>query len=331
MRSLRRRPPMTSSRKDLIGVSTFTPAARAKVLTEETEAVLALTDLVFENFRANPNELPAFPALAAQIFDLLERPQDEIDVNQVVQVLSREPATSALMLRVANSSRYGGARHINSVRDAVVRLGIKEVANLAVAAASKSLFDSEERTKHAQFEQFWSERWRHALTTAFSASWLAMESRTGHPQEAFVAGLLHDVGKSLALRVLGHLTVTGGWTRPIEPSELEFVLESTHIDIGSEAAVRWGLPAFVVDVCQEHHSDDASGLPAVVRLAADVYELKYNPLHRVSLADDIIAAALTLDINQRRFKDLAIQVTSFARNADEIAAGTTSRGRKAAR
>ena len=300
-------------------VEAISPSADAVPrLAEAPPELDALCTKVFEHFRSNPDELPTFPALAIQIFQLLERPKEDIDVNQLVQVVSREPATAALMLRVANSSRYGGQQHIASVRDAVVRLGIGEVSNLAVAAASRTLFDSGERIRLAHFEQLWSHRWRHALTTAFTASWLSMETRIGQPQEAFVAGLLHDLGKSLALRVLGQLVIDGHWTEELTSPTIETVLDSTHVDIGSEASVRWGLPVFVVDVCQEHHSADASGLPLVVQLASNVYELRHNPLYRTSLPSSIARAAANLNVDQRQFALMNTQLTAFAAAADDI-------------
>ena len=318
-------PPDDLGPEHLADLATFVPGARGHVLTEDTEQVRAVSTLVFEHFRAQPDELPTFPALALQIFEILERPRSEVDIDQLVKVLSREPATSALMLRVANSSRYGTSRQLASVRDAVVRMGIQEVSNLAVAAASKSLFDPSQRELHLQFGPFWSDRWRHALTTAFSASWLSMETRVGQPQEAFLAGLLHDVGKSLALRVLTELVITGAWTTRLADPVIERVLETTHVDIGSEAAIMWGLPSFVVEVCQEQRSESAQGLPLVVQLASDVYQVQYNPLHQPGLGESIVQAANELDVNARLFKELTAQTTTFASVADDIAVDATHR------
>ena len=317
-------PPDDLRADDLHGLPTYLPASRQRVVTEETAVTRALSEQIFERFRNSPDELPPFPGLAIQIFKLLQRPREEVDVNRLVQTLSREPATSALMLRVANSSRYGGARTIATVRDAVVRLGIAEVANLAVAAASKALFEAEKDTR-AELEPLWAQRWRQALTTAFSASWLSMEMKIGQPQQAFLAGLLHDLGKSLGLRVIGQLAEDHRARFKADEPTIEFALECVHTDVGGEAAIRWGLPDFVIEVCQDHHSAEATGLPQLVRIASDVYDLRYNPLHRIGLAGQLLATAQALDIDQRRFATLVAQVATFALTADEIASSANAK------
>ena len=317
-------PPEDLTAQFLTDQTSFHPNQRAQIVTRPTKELEALAEKVFQHFRSSPDELPTFPALAIQIFEMLERPREEIKVDQLVRVVSREPATSAIILRVANSSRFGGVQSITSVRDAVVRLGIAEVANLAVAAASKSLFDASQATGLSQFERFWSRRWRHSLTTAFSASWLSMETRTGQPQQAFIAGLLHDLGKSLALRAMTDMAINGTWRRPLTPAGVEFVMETTHVDLGAEAAVQWGLPDFIVEVCQEHHADDVSGLPAVVSVASDAYELMNNPLYRLSLTQELVNAATTLGVHRDLFARLNTEVTSFAATADEMAGKTAA-------
>lgn len=312
-------PPADLTVEDIYHVCVTGTGPHGDRLRSDTDEVEALRTLVFARFRANPEELPTFPVLATRIFQLVQRPRDDIDVEKLVHVLSREPAASALMLRVANSSRYGGIHQVTTVRDAVVRLGIREVANLAVAAASKALFEAGQRVRLKHFELFWDQRWRHALTTAFSASWLSMQTRIDEPQRAFLSGLLHDLGKSVALRIMSQLIVDGAWKTPLSPQIIEFVMESSHVDLGSEAAVIWGLPEFVVDVCQEHHGDDSNDLAVLVRLCSDAYDLKYNQLHRLGLVDEVLAAAVRLRLNQRDFSLLISELAAAANTVDQIA------------
>ena len=314
-------PPDDLSSTDLLRVPTYLPDRRTARVTRETDETRSLTETTFQYFRANPDELPAFPALALQIIEVLQTPDEQINVQEVVRLLSREPATSALILRVANSSRFGGANRIETIRDAVVRLGVREVATIAMAAASRTLFDIDERSRAMAFNELWANQWRHALTTAFSASWLAMESGHAAPQAAFLAGLLHDTGKALALRAIGEQVADGSAPMP-NAATVEFVLQETHVDLGAEATLRWGLPDFVMEVCQDHHLADEPGLPLVIQLASDVYELKYNPLHRASLTDDLLAAAYVLGVDQRRFRALVAQVATAASMADSMAIRT---------
>jgi HD-like signal output (HDOD) protein len=121
----------------------------------------------------------------------------------------------------------------------------------------------------------------------------------------YLGGLLHDVGKGLALRALARLVLDGGEPEP-DPSRLERVLERVHVEIGDQAIKAWALPTYLALICSRHHDEvvpsDAEFLELhLVRLASAVAALR-EPTFSARAAREIVqsSAALRLDAYEVR-------------------------------
>jgi len=109
--------------------------------------------------------------------------------------------------------------------------------------------------------------WRQAYACAVGGSWVA--ERTGRPdsaEAAFLAGLLHDIGKLLILRALEEIAVKGGAPVALSKTLVDEMLDSLHCDLGCELMRRWNLPESYCVVGRDHHRDiaDASQLLVVI-------------------------------------------------------------------
>ena len=115
------------------------------------------------------------------------------------QVIRQDPTLTGELLRLSNSSFFGGIEKVVTVRDAVMRLGIKQVAELVILSGQKRYY----QLKDPLLGSFVERLWRHAVGCGIGSDWLASKLRLGEVrEEAFMAGLLHDVGKLLLLRVI---------------------------------------------------------------------------------------------------------------------------------
>jgi HD-like signal output (HDOD) protein/CheY-like chemotaxis protein len=171
----------------------------------------------------------------------------------LVEVVERDPALATRVLQLANSAMLGVARRVDSIEQAVALVGVELLKSLALAsrlsgAASASAIAPADLAR----EQ------RHSLASAAVARRLAVHAAPGRGDEAFAAGLLHDVGR-LVLAMFGPVggadTVARGPTGDtpdIMASErARFGLD--HSAAGAHLLQRWGLPSSLVEVVASHH------------------------------------------------------------------------------
>ena len=205
--------------------------------------------------RFAPIELFDVPTLPGVVMHALEVMQDsKSDAETVQEVINRDPAISAKILRVANSAFFGFARRVSTIADAVSILGFANVQGLIIGVGAFDAF----RTERLKLGKFW----RHSITTATAARWLAQRLRGG-AEEAFTAGILHDIGKLIfAVQAGAGYQHVLDLEREAGVSALEAertLLEFTHPEVGEAVAQRWNLPPRYVAAIAHHHDPAAGG------------------------------------------------------------------------
>lgn len=225
-----------------------------------------MSNLAIERVDAEIRQLPSLSLTVTEALALIDR--GDTQAGQLEQVIGRDQALAARILRVANSPFYGFAGHIGSLRQACVILGMYAVRNIVVTAGVIARFPP---TAAGRFDRLG--LWRHAIGTGVAARVLA-QHRGLDPDLAFTAGLLHDIGK-LALdavfpeafgQVLAHRDKHDCLLRDAEAAVLGF----DHTDVGARVARHWKLPTTITEAIAKHHSPDvgpASVIVDVVHLA----------------------------------------------------------------
>lgn len=216
-------------------------------LAQVTQLVAAVMDAASGTEDAVPSSLPS---AALRMLNLAAR--SDVEVAELASAINQDAALTAAVLRVASSAAQG-AGEVNTVRDAVVRLGVTESARVAAAVAAKTLFSARSKQAFALFEGMFNELNVAAMSAAGGAAYLAMERGIGRSDLAYLGGMLHDVGRSLGLSVLASLTLADRAPRELDPEVLQQVLEEVHVPLGTLAIERWGLPAYLLDLCASHH------------------------------------------------------------------------------
>lgn len=201
----------------------------------------------------------------SQLHEITREP--DYDISKVIQLISSDVALTTEILSVANSAFYGGLTEINTVKDAVVRLGTPEIVRLAILVVEKSNYQVETPALKVFLEPLWA----HAQATAWGSRWLAMNlGYENQESEAFIGGLLHDMGKLILVKVLDDI-LQGISPQPNLPENLIVeILDSTHCDQGYKMAHQWELPQKYCDIIRDHHQEDmttASTLLNIVCLA----------------------------------------------------------------
>ncbi|MBL8991041.1 MAG: HDOD domain-containing protein, partial [Phycisphaerae bacterium] len=134
------------------------------------------------------SHIATLPEVTLKIIRLVEDPSST--AQDLHQVIAKDPALSTRILKVVNSAFYGLPGQIGSINRAIVLLGLNAVKNIAIAASLAKLFKGGQLTPSFSAKDLWS----HAAATAAATKMIADKLRIGLSDEAFLAGLIHDVG-----------------------------------------------------------------------------------------------------------------------------------------
>ena len=216
---------------------TATPDATAKPVTVQLREIVDRGEVA----------LPPVPEVAIRILELL-KDDSHADAVTVAELLRKDPALTATVLRMANSAMFGGLTTIGDVSLAVARLGIKRVASIVTALMHQNNFRVADSSRGAYLNTLWD----HSLATAICARRLAGLTG-GDPEEAFLAGLLHDVGKLLVLKGVEHLELG---EISVTPELFRELTVSLHPDLGHRILTAWSLPEGIAGVALHHHDEE---------------------------------------------------------------------------
>ena len=197
--------------------------------------------------------LPTLPPVLTVVNKLLS--DQDAPLKNVAQALSSDEGLTSRVLRLVNSAYYGLPRRISTVPLAITILGARAVKNQVVNIAFADLMNSLGAGRK-EYEVLW----RHAIKTAAWAKAIAAKFGNADEEEAFTAGLVHDIGKAVSLRlkpgdygkVVLESSRSGKDLRGVE----EQVLGFDHSRIGAYAAEKWKLPQTLVGAIRWHHEPE---------------------------------------------------------------------------
>lgn len=231
--------------------------------------------------------LDPLPMSVNRLLEISSSPDGGLD--DVAEVVKFDPILCADVLRKSNSPMYAGRQKILEVDQAVGRLGVSQVLNIAMARTMRGRMAA----SLPQFGLDANQLWLHSLTASIAAEAIARFSRRPGLASASVVGLIHDVGKlvlagcvpaSTLIRIRDRANEEGRPMHEIESEE--FGLH--HGEIGGTVARFWGFPMGVQVAIVGHHpphnSDDTLSIVARAadRLAHEVDRYRQNPDHRIA-------------------------------------------------
>lgn len=213
---------------------------------------------------SDQGSLPIFSAISLQI--QLELVKENPNLKVIVQLISEDQALSSAVLRVSNSVTYCGLFETTTVSSAIVRLGMAEVMRIVCSDISHSIFSS----KDAKLNVLLNNLWQHSVGCAFSSGMLASSFVRGVQQdEAFHAGLFHDIGKLHILKVIEEKRKV--YKLFDIPEEMLFdTINSMHARQGYRLMQQLKLPLMYAVVARDLHLrkiDPDNKLLVIVRMA----------------------------------------------------------------
>ncbi len=194
-------------------------------------------------------ELLSLPQTLAEVLRLNR--DDRSSAEDLARVLMRDPPLTAKVLRIVNSPFYGVGRQIGSMTQAVVTLGVRQITALALSTSVYKMTDN----WGSSFDRI--RFWRHSLEVAIAARMIAEKTGSRQAEEAFIAGMLHDIGL-LVLESSFPEVFADIWkkaTHERDRTELEEETWGTnHAQLGQFLLERWRLPESICQGVGHHHT-----------------------------------------------------------------------------
>jgi len=204
------------------------------------------------NFLGNHDGLPISPLVSSKLFE--SSIQAGADFGKVVRIIQTDQALTLRILKIVNSPVYGLRSKVNTLPHALAMLGSRAV-NTIIQGEDRYRIDPTPEREEAIDKYFF---WQHALTTAVISE--AISSNLGYdiPEEAYLAGLLHDMGK-LFLEMKNPGAYTGVARDMVKNEDPVPVIErrhfgADHAEVGGLLADFWNLPATLRAAIQHHHT-----------------------------------------------------------------------------
>jgi putative nucleotidyltransferase with HDIG domain len=209
-------------------------------------------DLIQRRVLKRVKDIPSLPQFVVETLKKLDDPKS--NANDVGARLSKDEGLVVRVLRLANSAYYGLSRRITGVSEAIAFLGFKTVKSIVLAATVYKFMD----TAFTGYSLDRGQLWRHSQSVAATSRYLANKLSLCDPEEAYIGGLMHDIGK-----IVLNDYVRFGYSiilRLVEEDNIPFcdaerqVLGFDHAQVGGLVMEQWNLPESYAYVTTYHHA-----------------------------------------------------------------------------
>ncbi|MBX3374441.1 MAG: HDOD domain-containing protein [Phycisphaeraceae bacterium] len=251
------------------------------------------------------SHIATLPEITLRIIELVEDPSST--AQDLHGVIENDLALCSRILKVVNSAFYGLPRQIGSINRAIVLLGLNAVKNIAIAASLTKLFRGGELCPGFSARDLWT----HSIATGAASKLIADQLRLGLPDEAFLAGLIHDIGimvemqakRDGLIRVIGELRLGADGTPAHDMRELETrLIGANHCHFGAALCETWKFPKSFGYVTRYHHQPGE--LPEANRVLANVVNIADRMAARAGLG--FRADLPTLDFDPLTLREVGL-------------------------
>ncbi len=199
-------------------------------------------------------DLPSMPFIANKVMEIVADPN--ATVQRLQSVIQDDQALAGRILKIANSALYARRRQIKTLTDAIVMLGFNTIRSLAITSATRSLYLKRGKVLGLKDKLLW----EHSVAAGIAGRIIANKVEPAFTEEAFLWGLLHDIGKLVILQQLPDefdRIVEAVYNEGKEFAEVEMeTLGFTHAKVGALIARKWNLSERFEMAILNHHSID---------------------------------------------------------------------------
>ncbi|HDY89442.1 MAG TPA: HDOD domain-containing protein [bacterium] len=295
----------------------------------------------FDRIKTSKN-LPSLPQILLKLIELCN--SDDSTFKDIAQVIDKDASLSAKVVKMVNSVYYGLSKRVTSIDQSLVILGQNAIRNIAISASVNQAFSKAKDNSVFGLKVFW----RHSLMCAILSKLIAKKISYASPEEAFLTGLLHDIGK-LVLWV----NFPKEYTDILNSSKGQWDLVlagearhgTTHCEVGAWLIKRWKLQSFMADAVRYHHEavdriQDALPLVKIIYvgnilcpetnkekevkfgIAKNIFGFETSEIEEIILQAEkdvsVIAQSLDIDIEPLDVSEETVSEKDHARQADLI-------------
>ncbi len=207
----------------------------------DTAAEEQFLDKLLDDLENDKLVLPTLPEVALRVRDTLE--DENSSLIDVAKIITSDAALSARMIQVSNSPLLRAANPIESVEAAVTRMGSNMIRNLVTSMVMEQMFQATSDVTDKRLRKIW----EHSTEVAAISHALASQFTKLQPEQAMLAGLVHDIG---ALPILSRAE---DYPDLLDDEEtLDRIINSVHTTIGAEILRKWNFPEELILVAEEH-------------------------------------------------------------------------------
>ena len=256
--------------------------------------------------------LPALSPTTHRVVRLIEAA--DVDLDELAEAVGGDPVLATRIMGVANSAYFRGATEVPNVREALMRMGVREARTLVVVVALRStMLRAPGLGEQAQ------QLWRHSVTAAAATQEVASELP---PWEAngFLAGLLHDLGQLVILAFAAELPAWQEDGREPSTDTIEALVGATHGPLGAMVLASWGFPPNFCDAIRWHHAPaeagegDAAVLARAIALGHSIArQIEAGwPADPGDLEEGLVECAASIGVDRDRLVDVAADAEANA-------------------
>lgn len=224
-------------------------------------------------------DIQAMPSVIVKVLNVMKKPT--VSMKELGDIVIYDQSLTIKILALVNSAYYGFSQQISSINIALSLLGMVKVKNIIVAVAMKPMMSGAGDK----------ELWKHSIRVAAGCEYLAKLTKIMDPDEAFIAGFIHDIGKMVLTMNNSKMyekvvEVVNAGHDILEVEKKYF--DSDHVRTGSLLAKRWQLPILLANIVSYHHSPSLSSIPVPCNLVCNVDKLVQTNLNPSQLDKDFL-------------------------------------------
>lgn len=250
--------------------------------------------------------IPSLPLIATELMQATQ--DDNLSVNQLLPIIEKDPPLAMKVLKIANSAYYGMHRRVESLRHALVIIGMKELNDLSIGFSVINTLTDPDDPSGLQ----WDRLWEHSAGVGHIAQLLQETLGIQTGSSPYALGLLHDVGKIILYRLepqryLKVIDYALGNNTSSEEAEIE-LLGVDHMTIGAWVAEKWQLPSSIHDAIKYHHAPDevevsenrvSTSLVQLADIVANLQSISFGKIFQQSIPREEAGWQILKEVSQK--------------------------------
>ena len=297
----------------------FNTLLEAEILSGEQLETIEITGVegqlfheIMHAYNSGQLQLPSLPEIALKVKTAVSRPA--VEAADVARIIEADPAMAARLIQVTNSPLNRGVTQVDSIKDAIVRLGLSATRNLVISLSMKQLFTSKSDMLQIRMRKIY----EHSVEIAAISAALSVETKTFEADQLLLAGLIHDIG---VIPVLSYIDKTGLEIK--NDQELDHVIQKLRSVVGDMVIKHWSFPEEMLQVIEgaenwQRDSGATIDFTDMIMLAHIYSMLHHKDLKNLPKIEQVPAFRKLFSDKQKQTPNFAVQVLDNAQQ--EIAA-----------